>query len=627
MSKQRGRCGRNTRLVAGRWMEDLERRQLLSGGTTWVITGDRGGVPTDDRILICPAIHDAARLKAIVNGRVVSTALVRNMSGIKVCGLEGNDRIEIKLGRKYASIPTSLNGGDGNDTLIGGAGVDSLDGGAGNDVLRGGVGQDTLDGGTGQDRLDGGNDQVMDQLWSGSADRVVRRPSDIRLQKFDGSLKAAVPPRLAAPAGQELLPAAVNPFAPIGPALPQDPASTGPADGGGDTSYPVNPTVVAPQPDVDASELAQGLNQFNWELFAKVAAQAHGQNVFMSPFSVASALGMLYAGARGVTAEEMANVLHLPADLSSAMDQFQKLNAQFQGAGQASRDYILNIANALWLGQQYQLDPGYLASAQQAFGADLAKVDFADKDQVAKLINKWADEKTNGMIKHIIDPMDISDYARLMLGNAVYFKGQWEHGFDKGATNAKTFHNLDGSDIRTDMMHQTHAFKLYEGDGVKVLEMPYKGDDEEMVVVLPDAADGLGTLTQLMTQTQLDQWLAQARMSDVILSMPKFTQDYGTQLKDILTNMGLGGLFVAPDLSGLGLGDMAVSFVKHAASVKVDESGSEAAAVTIIGAVTFAAYIPPPVYHVFNADHPFLYAIRNTKTGVIQFVGQMTTAA
>jgi serpin B len=424
------------------------------------------------------------------------------------------------------------------------------------------------------------------------------------------------------------LPAAVNPFAPIGPALPQDPASTGPANGGGDTSYPVNPTVVAPQPDVDASELAQGLNQFNWELFAKVAAQAHGQNVFVSPFSVASALGMLYAGAKGVTAEEMASVLHLPADLTSAMDQFQELNAQFQGVGQASRDYILNVANALWLGQQYQLDPAYLASVRQAFGADLAKVDFADKDQVAELINKWADDKTNGMIKHIIDPSNVADDTCLMLGNAVYFKGQWEQGFSKGATDAKTFHNIDGSEIQTDMMHQTDTFKLYEGDGVKVLEMPYKGGDEEMVVVLPDAADGLGTLTQSMTQTQLDQWLAQASMSDVILSMPKFTQDYGTQLQGILTNMGLGDLFVAPDLSGLGLGDdVAVSFVKHAASVKVDESGSEAAAVTVIGVGMTSCAPPQPVYHVFNADHPFLYAIRNTKTGVIQFVGQMTTAA
>ncbi len=339
-------------------------------------------------------------------------------------------------------------------------------------------------------------------------------------------------------------------------------------------------------------------------------------NLIYSPVSLSTALAMVYAGARGETAAQMAKALHfdLPADrLSKAIKAV---------AGQEKAEgYRLSIANRLWGQQGFPFLPEYLALTRENFGAELETLDFKQSESARKTINTWVEKQTEDKIKDLIPSGLLGSDTRLVLTNAVYFLGDWASPFEAFATRPEAFRTPAGAPVQVPTMHQTGRFGYRKGDGYQVLELGYKGGDLSMLIVLPDAVDGLAGL-----ESKLDPKLFEAGpMQRVAVSLPKFKAESEFDLSKVLAELGLSLLFTDDaDLSGMdGRRDLAVSAVIHKAYVDVNEKGTEAAAATAIGIRATSAFMPDKPVE-FKADHPFLFAIKDRRNGQILFLGRLS---
>ena len=368
--------------------------------------------------------------------------------------------------------------------------------------------------------------------------------------------------------------------------------------------------------------VVKGNNEFAFDLYAKLRGREG--NLFLSPFSISTALAMTSAGARGGTEAGMAKVLHftLPGE---------ELHTAFAGLirgldeDKKGRGYELVVANALWGQKGYGFLKEYLDLTKSCYGAGLHEVDFEKAAEAArKTINAWVEEKTKEKIKDLIKPGVLSSLTRLVLTNAIYFKGQWASRFKKEATKDGPFTLSSGKKTAVPMMNQTEEFGYMEDGDVQALELPYIGDRLSMVVLLPKKVDGLAGLEESLTAKKLSKWLSAVRKQKVVVSLPrfKFTSEFG--LADVLKSMGMTDAFLLPpaDFSGMdGKKDLFISAVIHKAFVDVNEEGTEAAAATaVVMALRMAAPEPVPI---FRADHPFLFIIRDTESGNILFMGRM----
>ena len=364
--------------------------------------------------------------------------------------------------------------------------------------------------------------------------------------------------------------------------------------------------------------LAQGNAAFAFELYAQLKTQEG--NLFCSPYSISTALAMTYGGARGETEQQMAKTLHftLPQDALHAA--FSELGAYFKRLSDGQK-LTLKIANSLWLDQSFSVLSAYQTLTQTYYGAALFQVDYLKQAETArKRINAWVAEQTQQKIEELLHAGDIDAQTAAVLVNAIYFKGTWLNPFDETLTNDAPFQVSKETQINVPTMQQTGTFEYGETDEWQLLALPYAGEKLLMVIVLPQANDGLPNLEQQLTWEHVTTWLEQTSAQRVSVSLPKFTARFRMDVIETLAQLGLTSL---ADFSGMTAQAAQLSNVIHEAFIEVNEQGSEAAAATAVAMGRGIAR--PPVE--FQADHPFVFFIVDTKTGSVLFVGRVVNPA
>ena len=373
---------------------------------------------------------------------------------------------------------------------------------------------------------------------------------------------------------------------------------------------------------IEKSPVVGGSNQFAIDLFD--AIRSRPGNVSIAPASLSTALAMTYEGAKGETASEIARVFHFPDDREVMRAGIHALLDRMNGAG-AERPYQLVAANSLWGQEGDPFRPDYLGLLAKTYGAALTSVDFRHAHESARReINAWVDGKTNHLIPELLAPPTIRPDTSLVLVNTVYFKGSWLYPFAKTATAPADFHLADGARVSVPMMRQTRSLPYAEGDGYRMLELPYKGGDLAFDVLLPNEGVALAKVESDLSPVDLDQCLARLGERQVAVELPKFKVTAAAELSKTLAEMGMPRAFTGEaDFSGIdGTQELAISAVVHQVVVNLDEEGTEAAGATgVVMTRAMASRPMPPV--VFRADHPFLYLIRDVKTGAILFFGRV----
>jgi serpin B len=373
-----------------------------------------------------------------------------------------------------------------------------------------------------------------------------------------------------------------------------------------------------------AATVAQDVNLFAVDLYARLRSSEKG-NLFFSPQSISTALAMTYVGARGETAEEMARTMHfsLPQDRLPAG--YAELTHALRGGG--TQSYRLSIANRLWGQRGMSFLDTFVAVTRREFGAELGLVDFATNAEGARgEINGWVATETEQKIRDLIPAGVLGPDTRLVLANAIYFRGDWARQFEKSATHEQPFHVSGGTTVAVPLMFakMTVGFGGQPEVGLKVVELPYKGDDLSMLVLLPDAPDGLAEMEAKLTAESLREWTTGLARRDVLVYLPRFSMESGFGLGSTLAAMGMPLAFSdRADFSGMnGTRDLSISAVLHKARVDVDEQGTEAAAAT--GVAMGVRAVRPEEPPTFRADHPFVFFIRHNPTGAILFLGRLT---
>lgn len=367
--------------------------------------------------------------------------------------------------------------------------------------------------------------------------------------------------------------------------------------------------------------VARSSNQFAFDLYGRLRAEPG--NLFLSPASISTALAMTYAGAEGQTERQMADVLHLRQPEAQIHAGFGTLSGILNRAH--GENYLLKMANRLWGQKGAAFQPDFLSLTGRRYGAELAQVDFRrESEQARRAINEWVAAQTNDKIQNLIPPGVLDSSTQLVLTNAIYFKGAWEHEFSESATTDAPFHLTAGQSVPVAMMRQTDEFRYGETDAAQILELPYAGHDLSMLIVLPKRTDGLADLEAGLSGESFRQWTSGLRRRKVHVEIPKFKLTSQFQLADALRSLGMTLAFSdRADFSGISASDpLQLSEVVHQAFVDVNEKGTEAAAATgAVVAVTAAPVQARPV--VFRADHPFVFAIRDNRTDAVLFLGRV----
>ncbi len=380
----------------------------------------------------------------------------------------------------------------------------------------------------------------------------------------------------------------------------------------------------------DIKAVVGGNSKFAFELYGKLAGDKKvketGGNLFFSPYSISTALGMTWAGARGQTEKQMAKTMHFTLAQERQHNAFGKLEKQLNKGGKEG-GYQLSVANALWGQEGYDFLAEFLELTRKSYGAGLREVDFAKETEKArKKINSWVEKKTKDKIKDLIKPGILDALTRLVLTNAIYFKGDWETQFDKKNTKDSDFNISADKKTQIEMMYMKGDFKYWGDEDLQVIELPYKGGHLSMVVVLPKEAGGLAAVEKELTVEKLNGWLKDLRKREVSVYFPKFKMTSQFELSEYLKILGMPDAFSgAADFSGMTGGrDLFISNVIHKAFVAVDEKGTEAAAATAV-TMKLTSVGPPPV--VFRADRPFVFLIRDNRSGSLLFMGRVVNPA
>jgi serpin B len=371
--------------------------------------------------------------------------------------------------------------------------------------------------------------------------------------------------------------------------------------------------------------LVEGNSAFAFELYQTLKGK--DGNLFYSPYSISLALAMTYAGARGETAEQMAETLRFLLDQDSLHPAFNWLDAELasRGGGAQGKDgegFRLNIVNAIWGQKDYEFLPAFLDVLAENYGAGLRILDFISEAEKSRVtINDWVSDQTEGRIKDLIPRGAIDALTRLVLTNAIYFNAAWELPFNEKVTANGPFHPLDGEQVTVPMMRRTESFGYTDGKGYQAVELPYDGGELSMVILLPEADQFQAFEAGLQAQ-RVSDIISGLRPTQVALTMPKFEFDSEFELGDTLAAMGMPIAFSGEaDFSGMtGTPDLYISQVIHKAFVSVDEAGTEAAAATAV--IMRATAMPSQPVEV-TLDRPFIFLIRDIETGTILFVGRV----
>ena len=337
------------------------------------------------------------------------------------------------------------------------------------------------------------------------------------------------------------------------------------------------------QTNSNVEEVVQSNTQFAIDLYKEL--KTGKGNLFFSPYSISSVLALTYGGARGETAKQMADVLHFSLEagkLHSSFAEIQKILNNIEQKGKIE----LSIANSLWPMDKYPFLEEYLELAGDYYRTEITPVNYLrDPENARRKINSWIERETNNKIRNIIpDISHLPSLTRLVLVNAIYFKGEWTTQFNKSATTRMTFHPGNNETINVSMMNQTCDLKYGEDVILQVLEMPYAGDNLSMVILLPREIDGLRDLEEILSADSLREWSRNSYERPVEVYLPRFKITFEVKLNDVLKAMGMNDAFhiVKADLSGMdGSNMLYIQCMFHKAFVAVNEKGTEAAATTM----------------------------------------------
>jgi serpin B len=383
-----------------------------------------------------------------------------------------------------------------------------------------------------------------------------------------------------------------------------------------------------PSPQVDEDQLAMLVsanNDFAFDLYRAITADEDG-NLVYSPFSISMAFSMVYPGARGNTEAQMRQVMGLLSQdihheafnyLDQILASYAEDAAQNEDAGEP---FQLNIANSVWGQRDFPFREEYLEVLARHYGAGMRIVDFASEAEAARLaINAWIEEQTEDRIQDMVPPGMIDAMTRLVLVNAIYFKGAWMFPFDEDATQDGAFTLLDGSRIEVPLMERASSrISYFEGDGYQGAFLPYNNSPIDMLVILPD--DGqFETIEEMLQSDFLSELRDLAFERDVHLVMPKLDFETDLDLAKLLSSMGMTDAFGPADFSGISEGGgLYISDALHKANITVDEEGTEAAAATVIAmreSMVESAEL--------KLDRPFLFSLQDRETGTILFLGRV----
>lgn len=375
-------------------------------------------------------------------------------------------------------------------------------------------------------------------------------------------------------------------------------------------------------PSADLDALAAGNTAFAADMYQQLRTKPG--NFFYSPYSISSALGMTWAGARGQTEKDMATAMHFTLPQAQFHPAVNALDLALASRGKGAQGadgggFRLNIANALWGQVNYHFETTFLDLLGLNYGAGMNIVDFeAQPLQAVDLINGWVEQKTENRIKKILSPDSVDSSTRLVLTNAVYFNAAWMIPFDAANTKPGTFTNASGSAVQVPMMHGSFEVPYGEGVDYAAVELPYDGSELSMVLVLPN---DLATFEPTLTGARMGEIVNSLSGHMVETTMPTFEFESKFGLVDPLKTMGMGIAFSdAADFSGInGTGGLVISDVIHQSFVKVNEAGTEAAAATAV--IVGETSIPQPAK--ISLDKPFVFFIRDLQTKAVLFVGRV----
>jgi serine protease inhibitor len=374
----------------------------------------------------------------------------------------------------------------------------------------------------------------------------------------------------------------------------------------------------------DVQRVEQSLNQFALDLYRTISdSSTQPTDEAISPFSIAAALAMTYAGASGETASQLAHALHidLPPDrFHAAMETILKSILRDEQSGAAT----LEIANSLWGQLGFPFLDSFRQLTHDRYGADFHEADFKHApDEARDAINDWVKNQTHGMIPKLFD--QLSDATRLVLANALYFKASWAKAFNMSSTQRTVFHLASGASVDVSMMHSGGYFSYIETSDYQIAELPYEGGRYSMVVLLPKQTGA--NLTANFSAADLQQWIAAMRSTDLSVALPKFKLETSMSLVDTLKSLGVTDAFDdrSANFSGIdGRRDLYIDQAVHKAVVEVNETGTKAAAATGISISMMSDAITQPRTPIpFYADHPFHFLIRDRQTNSILFLGQV----
>ena len=404
-------------------------------------------------------------------------------------------------------------------------------------------------------------------------------------------------------------------------------------------------TALSARETDDLKAVATGNVKFALKLYDQLNNQKG--NLFLSPYSISTALAMTHAGARGETETEMTKALQFPTfpDKEGGPLGRERLHAAFSelklGLREAQKqgNVELSIANALWPQKNYAFRPEYLNLIERDYDSVGRPLDYANAEKARGIINRWVEQETKEKIKDLIPSGVLDSLTRMVLTNAIYFKGDWLTQFKEKSTREMPFKISPDKTVQTPMMYQKGNFGYFQDEDVQVLEMPYKGDKVSMFVLLPNQGGGqtfrrptnppakkktLADLEKILSPAKLSEWVSKVRRTKVDTWFPKFQMTSEFSLSQQLQALGMKKAFGEADFSGMdGTKRLYISAVLHKAFVEVNEEGTEAAAATAV-VISFKS---ARRYPSFRADHPFLFLIRDKATGSILFLGRYAKPA
>jgi serpin B len=356
-------------------------------------------------------------------------------------------------------------------------------------------------------------------------------------------------------------------------------------------------------------------NSFGLKLFSRMNTVEQNKNVFISPFSVSMALGMALNGADGVTLDSMKHVLE------HSNFTMQEINESYKNISyiltHLDPKVVFQIANSIWYRNDFQVYSTFLNNCHEYFDAEVASLDFSSPSAV-QTINDWVNSKTNGKIPTILD--QIPPEVVMYLINAIYFKGVWTYQFDPAKTTDAVFTPSTGNTVSCKMMNQKATYAYHVTEQAQIIDLPYGDRSFSMTIILPAEGTNIDQFAAGLTQQQCDAFVNSLDSTEVELSLPKFKVEYEKKLNDELSAMGMEIAFSDfANFSRIANASLAISEVKHKTFVEVNEEGTEAAAVTSVGITLTAMPSTPSMY----IDRPFIFAIREHRSGTILFIGKI----